>query len=49
MAAPMIHILDSDQKVAQDVCELIGDKANSAITERGVFTVGLSGKLKKKE
>lgn len=43
MAAPMIRVLESDTAVANEVCSFIIEKANYAINQKGLFTIGLSG------
>jgi len=43
MAPPVIKIYDSDTEVAEQLCDYVISRANEAIEERGVFTIGLSG------
>ncbi|BFZ20101.1 hypothetical protein BsWGS_23140 [Bradybaena similaris] len=43
MAAPAIRVYSSELQVAENLCELVVTKANAAIKERGVFTIGVSG------
>lgn len=43
MAAPVVEILESEDVVSEKLCELIVSKANAAIKDRGIFSVGFSG------
>ncbi|XP_062597489.1 6-phosphogluconolactonase-like [Saccostrea cucullata] len=43
MAAPKVSVLESETEVSIKLCDLVIDKANSAIQRDGKFTVGLSG------
>lgn len=43
MAAPTILVLESEADVSSKLCDLVIEKANSAIERDGKFTVGLSG------
>lgn len=43
MAAPTVLVLESEADVSSKLCDLVIDKANSAIKRDGKFTVGLSG------
>lgn len=43
MAAPNVLVLESEADVSSKLCDLVIDKANSAIERDGKFTVGLSG------
>lgn len=48
MAAPTILVLESEADVtdvSSKLCDLVIEKANSAIERDGKFTVGLSGNL----
>ena len=45
MAAPVVKILESDVKVAEELCSFVIKTANHAINERNVFFVGVSGNL----
>lgn len=44
MAAPIVNVTESEATVSQKLCELVVDKANAAIKDRGVFVIGVSGK-----
>ena len=43
MAALCVKILESDNKVAEELCSFVIEKANEAIREREKFHVGVSG------
>ncbi|KAK7094726.1 6-phosphogluconolactonase-like [Littorina saxatilis] len=43
MAAAVVKVLESEAAVAQKLCEIVIEKANAAINDRGVFVVGVSG------
>ena len=43
MAAPCVKIFESDNKVAEELCLFVIQKANDAIRERDKFLVGFSG------
>lgn len=45
MAAPIVLVLESEADVSSKLCDLVIEKANSAIERDGKFTVGLSGNL----
>lgn len=45
MAAPTILVLESEADVSSKLCDLVIEKANSAIERDGKFTVGSSGNL----
>ena len=42
---PTLKVYETDAIVADKVCEFIAERSRAAIKERGVFTIGLSGKL----
>lgn len=44
MASPTIIVYDGEQEVISGICKLLGEHADKAITEKGIFTVGFSGK-----
>nr|XP_022321101.1 6-phosphogluconolactonase-like [Crassostrea virginica] len=43
MAAPTVIILESETEVSTKLCDIVIEKANSAIERDGRFTLGLSG------
>ncbi|XP_013421431.1 6-phosphogluconolactonase [Lingula anatina] len=43
MAAPIIEVRETEAEVARELCSLVAKKANQAIEQKGVFTVGVSG------
>ncbi|WAR31304.1 6PGL-like protein [Mya arenaria] len=43
MAAPIISVSETDKLVAEKLCSFVVEKANKAIEQRGIFTVGFSG------
>lgn len=44
MAAPIIRVRSTDKEVSNDLCQFVIDKSTSSIQEKGIFTVGVSGK-----
>ena len=44
MAAPIVNVTESEATVSQKLCELVVEKANAAIKDRGLFVIGVSGK-----
>jgi len=43
MSDPIVKVLESESEVSKALCSLVISRANAAIKERGVFTIGVSG------
>ncbi|XP_076455084.1 6-phosphogluconolactonase-like [Babylonia areolata] len=43
MASPVINVTDSESNVEKNLCDLVLEKAEAAIKERGIFVIGVSG------
>ncbi|XP_005088833.1 6-phosphogluconolactonase isoform X1 [Aplysia californica] len=43
MASPIIKVLDTESDVSKQLCQLVITRANLAVKEKGIFTIGLSG------
>jgi 6-phosphogluconolactonase len=43
MALPQIKVFSSEAEVSKNLCDLVISKADVAIKQRGVFTIGVSG------
>ena len=40
-----VEICENNADLASKLCDFVINKANTAIAERGIFTVGLSGEV----
>ena len=41
---PLLKVFENGAEVAQNLCVFVSIVANQAIKDRGIFTVGVSGK-----